>query len=324
MSEPGGDPSSGISSGDALILPERHPACSRREARPGFRMERENLCFVTSEDVKGQAASGSNREGESTEAGRRGGAARSSVEGPVMGLERRGRVVRPWPLANWKQEEPVDEAKPFRQRSNIGSRVTREGHARFWERPEVKFLRATRQGRRSRGAVKGSALPQKADQPLLQSIMCSVPDSDVAGPKILAYSRVRSVAAVRSLQRAVWSTLGLAGEQAWICAIVTTFMIFGVWPSGECPVRSSIISTAPRTRRQRTGATRKPSKAATLYPASCAGLGALIFQSPPWARSSRCRSIALPLPCSACSTIRVNVPSRPRLRNMARCSACLR
>src|SRR5215831_17585509 len=149
------------------------------------------------------------------------------------------------------------------------------------------------QGRQSRGAVKGSALPQKADQPLLQSIISSVPDSDVAGPKILAYSRVRSVAAVRSLRRAVWSTLGLAGEQAWICAIVTTFMIFGVWPSGECPVRSSIISTAPRTRRQHTGTTRKPSKAATLYPASCAGLGALIFQSPPWARSSRCRSIAL-------------------------------
>jgi hypothetical protein len=145
MSEPGGDPSSGISSGDALILPERHPACRRREARPGFRMERENLCFVTSEDVKGQAASGSNREGESTEARRRGGAARSSVEGPVMGLERRGCVVRPWPLANWKREEPVDEAKPFTQRPNIGSRVTREGHARFWERPEVQFLRATRQ-----------------------------------------------------------------------------------------------------------------------------------------------------------------------------------
>src|SRR5262245_55543251 len=30
-------------------------------------------------------------------------------------------------------------------RPNIGSRVTREGHARFVERPEVKFLRATRQ-----------------------------------------------------------------------------------------------------------------------------------------------------------------------------------
>jgi hypothetical protein len=66
-----------------------------------------------------------------------------------MGLERRGCVVRPWPLANWKQEELVDEAKPFTQRSNIGSRVNREGHARFWERPEVKFLRATRQLQRS-------------------------------------------------------------------------------------------------------------------------------------------------------------------------------
>jgi hypothetical protein len=31
------------------------------------------------------------------------------------------------------------------QRPDIGSRVTREGHARFWERPGVKFPRATRQ-----------------------------------------------------------------------------------------------------------------------------------------------------------------------------------
>ena len=77
-------------------------------------MERENLRFVTLLNVKGQAASGSNREGESTEAMRRGGAVRSSVEDPVMGLERRGCVVQPRPLANWKREEPVDEAKPFK------------------------------------------------------------------------------------------------------------------------------------------------------------------------------------------------------------------
>jgi hypothetical protein len=47
-------------------------------------MERENLVG----DSKGKAASGSNREGESTEAERRGVAARRSDEGPVMGLER--------------------------------------------------------------------------------------------------------------------------------------------------------------------------------------------------------------------------------------------
>ena len=34
--------------------------------------------------------------------GDRGGAARSSAESSVMGLERRGCVVQPWPLANWK------------------------------------------------------------------------------------------------------------------------------------------------------------------------------------------------------------------------------
>ena len=42
MSKPGAAPP-GISSGDALILPERHPAYRRREAQPALDMERENL-----------------------------------------------------------------------------------------------------------------------------------------------------------------------------------------------------------------------------------------------------------------------------------------
>jgi hypothetical protein len=79
MSKPGGDPSSGISSVDVLIPTERHPACRQREARLGCRTERENLRCVTPPlfvgGVKGQAASGSNREGESTDAQRRDGAA---------------------------------------------------------------------------------------------------------------------------------------------------------------------------------------------------------------------------------------------------------
>src|ERR1035438_5200862 len=55
--------------------------------------------------VKGQAPSGSSREGESTDAQHRDGAARSSEEGFVMELERRGCVVQPRPRANWKREE---------------------------------------------------------------------------------------------------------------------------------------------------------------------------------------------------------------------------
>ena len=76
MPKPGGDPSSGISLGDALRRPKRHPACRQREARPGFRMERENLAG----DAKGKGTSGSNREAESTDAPERGGLPRSSAE----------------------------------------------------------------------------------------------------------------------------------------------------------------------------------------------------------------------------------------------------
>src|SRR5436853_4776229 len=95
MSKPGGDPSSGISSVDVLILTERHPACRQREARPGCRMERENLAG----DAKGKGASGSNREAESTDAPERGGLLRISDEAGVMLVERRGRViaVELWP-----------------------------------------------------------------------------------------------------------------------------------------------------------------------------------------------------------------------------------
>src|ERR1700686_3535917 len=58
MSKPGADPSSGISLGDALRLPKRHPACRRREAQSGSGMERENLAG----DAKGKSTSGSNRD----------------------------------------------------------------------------------------------------------------------------------------------------------------------------------------------------------------------------------------------------------------------
>jgi hypothetical protein len=89
MPKPEVDPSSGISLGDGLRLPKRHPACRRREAQSGSRMERENLAG----DVKGKGTSGSNREAESTDAPERGGLPRSSVEASVMLVERRGQVI---------------------------------------------------------------------------------------------------------------------------------------------------------------------------------------------------------------------------------------
>src|SRR5258707_8646604 len=96
MPKPGGGHSSGISLGDALRLPKRHPAWRWREAQPGSCMERENL----SSDAKGEITSGSNREGQSTDAEHRDGPARSRDEGSVMGLDRRGCVVQPRPWAN--------------------------------------------------------------------------------------------------------------------------------------------------------------------------------------------------------------------------------
>jgi hypothetical protein len=76
MSKPGGCHSSGISLGDVLRLPKRHPAWRRREAQSGSRTERENLAG----DAKGKGASGSNREAESTDAPERGGLLRISDE----------------------------------------------------------------------------------------------------------------------------------------------------------------------------------------------------------------------------------------------------
>jgi len=97
MSKPRVDPTFGISSVDALILTERHPACRWREACK----ERENLAG----DAKGKGSSGSNRKAESTDAPERSGLLRSSDEAAVMVMERRGGSST-LNRANWQREEP--------------------------------------------------------------------------------------------------------------------------------------------------------------------------------------------------------------------------
>lgn len=58
-----------------------------------------------SHDGKGEIQAGGPRKDESTDAWPRGGAARSSDEGAVMGLERRGCIVRPYDEGNRRRED---------------------------------------------------------------------------------------------------------------------------------------------------------------------------------------------------------------------------
>jgi len=90
------------SQGAACMLPWRCPVSRWREPVAGAGMEQENLSprnrrpdrpgWPGGWAARGRTPSGGHREGQST-AGHRGGPARSSGEGPVMGLERRGRVT---------------------------------------------------------------------------------------------------------------------------------------------------------------------------------------------------------------------------------------
>src|SRR6266516_3686663 len=158
MSKPGGDPSSGISLGDVLRRPKRHPACRRREAQPGSCTERENLIG----DAKGKGASGSNREAESTDAPGRGGLLRSSDEAGVMPAERRERAIAIWLGSTGNGKNPMFNGR--RQPSCGGtSRMTRECQVRFCEGLGVKFPRAY--------SAFASILP-------LPRYVCFSPDSD--------------------------------------------------------------------------------------------------------------------------------------------------
>ena len=56
-------------------------------------------------DAKGEAQAKGLRKGESTDAGHRGGVARSRAEGPVMGLDRRGVVVWLYSVGNPRGED---------------------------------------------------------------------------------------------------------------------------------------------------------------------------------------------------------------------------
>ena len=76
---------------ETCLPTERQPVFRRHEPIAGFNMERGNL----SRDEKGNLQVANKVTRENTEARPRGGAARSSDEAPVMGVERRSCVIRP-------------------------------------------------------------------------------------------------------------------------------------------------------------------------------------------------------------------------------------
>ena len=73
------------------FVPHWRPAYRRQERGPGFDEEQEN----PSSRCEGRSSSGGHHESQSTEAGHGGRGVRSRDEGSVMGLDRRGTVVRP-------------------------------------------------------------------------------------------------------------------------------------------------------------------------------------------------------------------------------------
>ncbi len=80
-----------------------------------------------------------------TDARYRGGVARSSVEASVMDVERRGDVIDGRALGQPPRREELRALPQPVRWLDDGSRVSREAHARFCERPRGKFPRPTHQ-----------------------------------------------------------------------------------------------------------------------------------------------------------------------------------
>src|ERR1700728_1332285 len=80
--------------------------------------------------ARGRTPSGGHREGQSTDAGHRDGPARSSDEGPVMGLEPRGRAGQVDRRSTPSGEEPKERPKPTVKSFDIPKRLVFEA----WEK----------------------------------------------------------------------------------------------------------------------------------------------------------------------------------------------
>ena len=126
----------GVSSSQAL-------AWNRRTCRP----DRDGRCFLA---ARGRTTSSEHCEWESTDAGHRGGPARSSGEGPVMGSERRGRAVHGRLEVNPSGEEPTDRP--------------RQKNAGLWEPYDGRLSRTVLREREGEVPSRHSPRPHKRDE----------------------------------------------------------------------------------------------------------------------------------------------------------------
>lgn len=134
MSEPMSTIVIGISMEGTCLLSMRHPAYRRHEPSTGFCSEQENL----SRRCEGKTPSGGHRKGESTDAPHGGGTPRSSDEVPVMGMERRGRIIMPTSPSEKPRKREVSRelgktsvARKAKGVMDNKSRMTRECHVRL-------------------------------------------------------------------------------------------------------------------------------------------------------------------------------------------------
>ena len=131
------------------MWPRRCSVYRWRELVAGAGMEQENLSprwrrpgFLA---ARGRTASSEHCEWASTDAGHRGGPARSSGEGPVMGPERRGRAVQGRLEVNPSGEEPTD--RPRQKNAGLWEPYdARLSRTVLTERVKGRFPPATHQG----------------------------------------------------------------------------------------------------------------------------------------------------------------------------------
>src|SRR5262245_55857947 len=124
------------------------------------------------------------------------------------------------------------------QRPNIGSRVTREGHARFWERLEVKFLRATQhpRPRRSKPHDRECLLRPESDRrkskcdPPLRATNRLIHRSKRRAPVVVIYLITSSAPGIRRMVRFLRRRICGQGRALTFMGVAETFVALNRGP----------------------------------------------------------------------------------------------